>query len=110
MNNMWSYASGFISKKEVGKQTKVTVFKTVYRPTLTYSAESWTLTSKHKSRLQAAEMRYLRRVEGKTRRDKIRNTIIRSSLNIEPMQTFIQEAQLRWFGHMMRMPDHRYPI
>ncbi|KAI5754287.1 hypothetical protein M8J77_007444 [Diaphorina citri] len=104
-----SLRRGFINKQEVGKQTKVTVFKTVYRPTLTYSAESWTLTSKHKSRLQATEMKYLRRVEGKTRKDRIRNTSIRSSLNIDPMQTFIQEAQLRWFGHMMRMPDQRYP-
>jgi hypothetical protein len=46
----------------------VTVFKTVFRPTLTYSSETWTLITKHKSRLQTAEMKYLRRVEDKTKK------------------------------------------
>ncbi|KAI5747504.1 hypothetical protein M8J77_015356 [Diaphorina citri] len=84
----YSMSRGFINKREVSKRTKVTVFKTVFRPTLTYSSETWTLITKHKSRLQAAEMKYLRRVEDKTRRDRIRNQTIRDSLNVEPLLFF----------------------
>jgi hypothetical protein len=50
---------GFTGKREVSKMTKLTVYRTVYLPTLTYSAESWTLGAKQHSRLQVAEMRYL---------------------------------------------------
>ncbi|KAF6215611.1 hypothetical protein GE061_010367 [Apolygus lucorum] len=100
---------GFIGKREVSKPTKMVVFKTIYTPTLTHSSESWALSSKHRSRLQAVEMRYLRKVEGKTRRDRVRNQTIRSSLDVQPLQTKIEEAQLRWFGHVVRMPDSRYP-
>jgi hypothetical protein len=78
---------GFTGNREVSEKTKLTVYRTVYLPTLTYSAESWTLEAKQHSRLQAAEMRYLRRVEQKTRRDKVRNQTIRMALNVKPLQS-----------------------
>jgi hypothetical protein len=39
-------SGGFTGKREVSKKTKLTVYQTVYLPTLTYSAESWTLGAK----------------------------------------------------------------
>jgi hypothetical protein len=95
-----------MGKREVSKKTKLTVHRTVYLPTLTYSAELWTLGAKQDSRLQAAEMRYLQRVEQKTRRAKVRNQMIRKALNVKPLQS---QIQLRWFGHVVRMPKSRYP-
>ena len=43
--------------------------------------ETWTIQKRHVSRLQAVEMRYLRRVEGVTKLDKVRNEDIRQRLN-----------------------------
>jgi hypothetical protein len=80
---------GKLAVHEVGKKTKLTVYRTVYLPTLTYSAKSWTLGAKQHNRLQAAEMMYLRRVEQKTRRDKMRNQTIHRALNVKPLQSQI---------------------
>ena len=54
-------------------------------------------------------MRYLRKVEGKTRMDRIRNTVIRSQLEQQPLIETIYKNQLRWFGHLTRMEESRLP-
>jgi hypothetical protein len=51
-------------------------------------------------------MRYLRRVKQKIRRDKVRNQTIRMAMDVKPLQS---QMQLRWFGHVVRMPESRYP-
>jgi hypothetical protein len=62
---------------------------------------------KTKSKIQTIEMRFLRKVVGKTRRDKIRNETIRRILGVPPLQTEIEESQLRWAGHVLRMGGDR---
>lgn len=104
-----SIRNKFLGKREITKKTKLAVYKSTFVPTLTYGCESWALTKKHKSKLQSMEMRFLRKIENKTRRDRVRNVAIRSSLNIKPISQVIQEQQLRWFGHVQRMPPTRLP-
>ena len=41
--------------------------------------------------------------------DKVRNSEIWKSLNIEPLLLRIERSQLRWFGHVSRMPRERLP-
>jgi hypothetical protein len=53
------------------------------------------------------EMRFLRDVVGKTRRNKIRNETIRRNLGMPPLQIKIEESQLRWAGHVLRMGEKR---
>ena len=59
--------------------------------------------------LQAFEMRFLRRIEGVTMFNMMRSSEIRKSLNIEPLLLRIERSQLRWFGHVSRMPQERLP-
>ena len=83
------------------------MYKSLYYPTLTYGHESWVLTDRMRSRVQAAVMRYLRRVAGVHRIDKVSNSTNRQKLNIAQLLLKVKRSQLRWFGHVLRMPQNR---
>ena len=51
-------------------------------PTLLYGSETWTLQKRHRSKIQAMEMRYLRKIEGVTRLDRVLNEHIRRRLGV----------------------------
>ena len=67
------------------------------------------MTKRVQSQVQASEMRFLRRIEGVTLFNKVRSYEIQKSLNIEPLLLRIERSQLRWFGHVSRMPQERLP-
>ena len=54
-------------------------------------------------------MRFLRKIKGVTMFHKHRNTAIRELLDIESLLLQIERSQLRWFGHVSRMPLERLP-
>lgn len=94
-----------INKKEVSPQTKMKVYKSIYRPILTYGCESWVLSTKDKSKIRATEMKYLRRARGVTKLDRMRNEQIRTDLNIESVEEYIEQRQLGWWGHLQRLSN-----
>ena len=52
----------------------------------------------------------LRRVEGVTKRDRIRNKDIFSRLNCQKdVVEKVQQRRMRYFGHISRMDNERYP-
>jgi hypothetical protein len=65
--------------------------KTVFVPTLLYGNENLTVLDEHKNRMQASEMKYLRKVIGKTRRDQIRNTARRNQLKQESVEVLMEK-------------------
>ena len=67
------------------------------------------MTERVRSQVQAAEMRFLQKIEGLTLLHKVRNSEIRKTLNVEPLLLRIERSQLRWFGHVSRMPQERIP-
>ena len=60
-----------------------------------------------RSQVQASEITFLRRIEGVTLFNKVSNSEIRKSLNIEPLPLRNERSQLRWFGHVSRIPQER---
>ena len=60
-----------------------------------------------RSRVQAAEMGFLRRISGLTLLDKVKSADIRESLNIESLLLRLERPQLRWYGHVTRMSLER---
>ena len=62
-----------------------------------------------RSQVQASEMRFSQKIEKVILFNKVRSSEIRKSLNIEPVLLQIKRSQLRWFGHVSRMPQERLP-
>jgi hypothetical protein len=55
------------------------------------------------------EMKFLRGILGKTRRDKIKNNNIREQLKVDDIKHDMERNRLKWYGHFMRMADERIP-
>jgi len=66
-------------------------------------------TKLRKSRLEAAEMRFLRSVKGYTRLDKIRSEVIRNELETSRIQDVRSEHKQNWIIHLERMDNTRLP-
>jgi len=49
-------------------------------------------------------MSFLRKGAEHSLRDRVRSSDIRRELGIEPRLLRIERSQLRWFGHLIRMP------
>ena len=79
-----------------------------YVPTLTYRHELWVVTERTRSRIQAAEMGFLSKVSGLSL-VRVRSSVIREGLEVEPLLLRIERSQMRWLGHLVRMPPGRLP-
>ena len=93
--------------QHVPLKAKKVIFESIITPTLMYGSETWTMNKKERSKIQASEMRVLRTIVGKTRKDRIRNEKIREEVGVVPVLRKIDAAQLRWLGHLERMEDDR---
>ncbi|KAK3526405.1 hypothetical protein QTP70_025434 [Hemibagrus guttatus] len=93
-----------VVKKELSRKAKLSIYQSIYIPTLTYGHELWVMTERIRSRVQAAEMNFLRRVAGRSLRDRVRSSVTREVLGVEPLLLHIKRGQLRWLRHLFRMP------
>ncbi|KAK3534172.1 hypothetical protein QTP86_002515 [Hemibagrus guttatus] len=59
-----------VVKKELSRKVKLSIYQSIYVPTLTYGHELWVMTERTRSRIQVAEMSFLHRVAGLSLRDK----------------------------------------
>ena len=96
--------------KEISRDTKVRVYEALVISVLLYNSETWTLKEVFKKKLRVFEMSCLRKIKGITRRDRIRNTVIKAELEIETdIVQRIQRKRLKYFGHVIRMKPDRFP-
>ena len=61
------------------------------------------------TRLEAAEMRFVRSVTGYTRLDKIGSEVIRKELDISGIQDVRLKYKQNWINHLERMDNNRLP-
>jgi hypothetical protein len=95
------------SSNILGK-TKTLIYKSIVESIMLYGSETWTLNRRQKSKLLATEMDYWRHSARKSRRERIRNTVIREMMKVEKtILGRIEQKQLQWCGHVKRMENGR---
>ena len=78
------------------------------RPAMVYGLETVAVTKKQVEEMEVAEMKMLRFAMGVTRKDKIRNGYIRSTVKVKRLGMKIRGGgRLKWYGHVMRK-DQEY--
>ncbi|KAK3519754.1 hypothetical protein QTP70_003889 [Hemibagrus guttatus] len=88
-----------VVKKELSQKVKLSIYQSIYVPTL----------SSGSSPIQAAKMSFIRRVAGRSLRDRVRSSVTREELGVELLLLHIERGQLRWLGHLFQMPPGRLP-
>ena len=96
-------------RRGIKTSTKVKVYRATVIPTLLYACETWTLYERHTRKLQRFHMNCLRRILGISWQEKIPDTEVLALAEIPSMQALLKKTQLRWAGHVARMPDERLP-
>jgi len=89
--------------------TKLKVYNAVVLPTLIYGAESWTVYQSHARRLNHFHLSCLRKILKVSWHDKIPDTEILERTKALSVFCLLKRVQLRWAGHLTRMPEHRLP-
>ena len=95
----WKEVSGVMCYMKMPVALKHKVFKQL---AMTYGSECCAVKKKDENKLNSAEMRMLRWTRGKTRLDHIRNEDIRNEAHVNPVETFLENKILQWFGHCLR--------
>ena len=103
--NNWRKVTGVVCDKRVPVKLKGKIHKTVVRPAMMYGLETGPIKKTEERKLDVAEMKMLRWMSGVTRSDRIRNEYIRGTLKVAEVSKKVQEARLRWYGHVMRSSD-----
>ena len=90
-------------------ETKLKVYKVVVLPTLLYACETWTAYQRHAKKLIHFHLSCLRKILKIRWQDKIPDTKVLKKAKMQSVHTPLKLAQLRWTGHVTRMPDERLP-
>src|ERR1700733_15508547 len=97
--------------KNISTRMKMRLYNPLVKSVLLYGSECWCLRKEDERKLLVAEMSWLRRIRGRSRREKIRNEVTRKELGAEEtVIDRIRKGRLKWFGHIERMNNNRLPI
>ena len=80
-----------LKDQSVPRESKTIIYNAILKPVILYGSETWSLTSRTESKIQATEMRVLRLIKRVTRRDRCRNTSIRAEVRVEPLLWSIEK-------------------
>ena len=93
--NGWRRVSEVICDKRLTARVKGKVYSLVVRPAMVYGLETVAVTKEQVEEMEDAEMKMLQFAMGVTRKDKIRNEHIRSTVKVEQLGMKMREGRLR---------------
>ena len=62
-----------VVKRELSQKAKLSIYRSIYVPTLTHGHKLWVVIKRTRSRIQVAKMGFLHRVAGLSLRDRVRS-------------------------------------
>ena len=74
-----------------------------------FGSEAWVLKKREEQRLEAAQMKFLRRLLRITKLDKEKNRCIRQKTVAQNIVKEIKQYQKKWIQHVQRMDTNRLP-
>ena len=89
--------------------TKIRIYRAAVLTVLLYGCEAWTTTQVQDRRVEAFHQRCLRKILRIQWYKRVSNREVLERAGIEPISKFIGNGRLRWFGHLIRMPEDRVP-
>jgi hypothetical protein len=103
-NKAYQAKRKIIKWKFLKRNTKMKIYKTIIRPVVTYSSETWTLTAKDENILRIFERQILRKIFGPVNIDniwRIRNNIeIDTLIEGADIVRFTKAQRIKWLGHI----------
>ena len=105
----WKLRKRVFDNHDLSVKTKAAVYRAIVIPTLTYGCETWTPYRRHLKSLNQIQQRHLRQFMHVKWYHKVSNTTILERANCKSIETLVTQSQLRWAGHIQRMPENRIP-
>jgi len=95
--------------RNILNNTKIRIYKAAVMTILLYGCEVWNTTKKQMKRFEVFHQRCLRRILTIKWFNRVKNVDVLNRARINSIETFIAAMRLRWYGHVVRMPDERLP-
>ena len=89
--------------------TRVAVYKSICLSVLLYGLETVTMYRRHMNLLERFHIGCVKEILGLTWQDKVTHNEMLHRTNLQSIEGILTKAQLRWSGHVYRMPDDRFP-
>ena len=95
--------------KKMALDVKLKIYDSLILAILLYGSETWNVKAEEARKLETFHMNCLRCMAGRSKRERIRNVVIRKMLKQTTIQSMMRRRRLRWLGHVRRMSDERWP-
>ena len=110
-NKAYFSCNNMLKSKNINRNTKKIIYKTIIRPVIMYASETWTLTRTTENMLNTWERKILRRIYGPIQDEegwRIRtNQELYDDYQDPTLVAEIKKGRLRWLGHLERMSTLR---
>ena len=94
-----------LSTRNIGRNTKIHLFKTSMRPILLYGSETWKLTKKDQTHLDTFQTKCLRRILQIRWQQRISNERLMEMTRLNNISCEIRRRRWTWLGHMLRRKE-----
>ncbi|KAF0770861.1 Reverse transcriptase domain-containing protein [Aphis craccivora] len=102
----------FLNSKTLSRRSKMRLYVSVIRPTLTYGCEAWTTTVTTEKRLRTFENRIWRKICGTVFDTNVGcwrrrfNRELQEIMNLSPVTSFIKGQTIQWLGRILRREEN----